>query len=845
MEKRIELPSEIKEAIYSDYFLKKNSEIKLKNRTYVLQEIIGDGFKSVVWKAVDDYGTLRAVKLAVLDDYKDRSYLSEAYLAKKLDQFSDLFAEFIDVDQIDLQISEDNKYTFVIFISKFIRGMNLREYLDKHKNDIYCNFLYFFVKKMCEALNALKICELAHDDLHAGNIMVETPSEATLDKETLKIKIIDTGSVKKLKTISKAVENGTRKEYKILDFDNFIDTVILILNHIVQNNRHRLKKFDKHFLGKTKEILDCMLDEGRKLDDPGHIFDSFVAAYDSCYIIKKGALPLNDAFDYISAEHIQDDTLLTALFSNKCPWWAKITSPDPVNLYGPRGCGKSTVFRMLRLMTVLHKDYKDIENQPLIGFDISCSADLRNRFALIDENKSRRFSKEIVHYFNLLLCYEITNTLKKISQRNDKALFGFNENIEKNFCLFIINHLNKSEDSLQRLTGIPPAEQLAHILQVAIDDTYKHILLGKQLSFATPPSFIAAITKYLQEYISFFANRQIAFLIDDLSKHRIPEHIQKILNLVIWDRQGSHVFKVSSEVRGAVYSDILDSTAEESREYQIIDCGTEYISLTDANMKAAKEFSTEILNRRLEQAGYTGKIEELIGDTNFKDGLTLSQALYRETEDTTYPRVYYHGLDIITNICSGDISTMLDVYRQIFKAAKIEKRQSHKIPENIQHTAITETSRLFFNKIKDYHPCGKRMYELVDRFGWLSRELLLRKIRKGGKREEPWSLIRIEAEMTEKFKRIEQNPEVMYLLNELVRRTIFIELNPGRSLRSNTTLRLQIRRIYCPHFKMALVHSAPLRITREEDFFYFLTDPQSFCENERAKRGPYSQLNLI
>ena len=840
--KRIYLKPEIKDQLKSDLFL---SEIELKGSHYNLLQVIGEGYKSVVRLAKDQYGSPRAVKFAVYEDYLDKSVLSEAYLAKRLESATEKFAEFIDVEIKEITLPDGSKEKFAIFITKYVEGKNLEDYLTSNEHLISCDFLYQFAIQACEILNILKSEKLVHDDLHAKNIMIEAPHKGSLNQDSLNLKVIDTGSIKKNETIEKLEQEGKRPDYKISDLDNIINCIILIHNRILQENRSKLTRAGRKFLAGVEQLLGLMSEEdpNMQLDDPEAINKQFNLAYEKAYYPVHTDSKLRDPFDYISAEHIQDDKLLSDLFSNKCPWWKKVSSPDPINLYGPRGCGKSTVFRMLRLKTFLHKDFDFILNQPIIGFYLSCSSDLRNRFALIDEKASLRFQKEIVQYFNLILCYEIADTIRKINRRGDKDKFGINYNLEREFCLFILQKLNRSIDFLNRLKGISPIEQLCQIILIMLDETYKSILLGSYLEFSSPPSFLAEVTTFLKAKINFFASKQIAFLIDDLSKHRIPEHIQKILNLVIWDRQASHIFKVSSEVRGVVYGDILDSTAEESREYQIIDCGTEFINLTDSDLGAARAFAVEILNRRLEAAGYIGRAEGLIGESEFQDGLTLSWALYRAEQDKTYPKkVHYHGLDIITGICSGDISAMLDIYRAIFNAALINKTSTKKVDKSVQHKAITAVSSVYFNKIKDYHPFGREMQDIVNNFGWLSRNLVRSKlIAKGSGRREPWSLIRIEIEMKD-WGRI-QGKEFDKLA-ELIRRTVLIELNPGRSLKSNTTLRLHLRRIYAPQFNIALVHTAPLRQT-EEDLLLMLNEPKTWYELEWGKRNGNNQEKLF
>ena len=76
------------------------------------------------------------------------------------------------------------------------------------------------------------------------------------------------------------------------------------------------------------------------------------------------------------------------------------------------------------------------------------------------------------------------------------------------------------------------------------------------------------------------------------------------------------------------------------------------------------------------------------------------------------------------------------------------------------------------------------------------------------------------------------------IMRELVRRAIFIEMQPGRGRRTlGPTWRWQLRRFYCPAFGTSLTKRTAIK-WNTSDLKYFLTDPQEKCaiEFERWKR---------
>ena len=84
------------------------------------------------------------------------------------------------------------------------------------------------------------------------------------------------------------------------------------------------------------------------------------------------------------------------------------------------------------------------------------------------------------------------------------------------------------------------------------------------------------------------------------------------------------------------------------------------------------------------------------------------------------------------------------------------------------------------------------------------------------------------------------------LARELVRRAIFIEMEPGLSRHRNvTTLRWQLRRIYLPTFGASLAKNNAVK--ENSDWFqFFLSNPESACRMKFdwwPKKGTGSELH--
>jgi serine/threonine protein kinase len=823
-------------------------------QTFEFEHPAGSGKKAVTWKVKDRFSWPFALKFVPKTEYYAHSIDAELHKTRELG------AKFAQIrlygqpqfDQSGLDSITNNAYAVIV---EWVDGQTFTQFCEDEGETLEVSHFMALARDFCEVLALLKQRKLSHSDLHADNVMIVKEPSGLSGAQELTIKIIDTGSLMTEEFRSTLLENwraelstlqqvaGSSAEAASLanNLSERIDWFsrgdhAWIVSHLstlvnrLRRNASRLPTVQRKFVNAVTPLLARMIDPDpfMRLDDPAEMFQEIDMLWKS--IVTPQAAPLLTPFDLISAELIRSNEQLNNLFSDKCPWFESCATTTPVYIYGPRGCGKSTILRKISLPAILSdpKARQLFGKWPYIGVYISCSSELRSRFWLFPKDLYPDIQGDVVLFFTTLLAEALLGAFELLRDGEVERILGqsvgLTKTTEENIAEVICTAFDLQKVG-PKLGGISWLTYARKRLAIKRSEVWKSILTNP--SKRTPnPALLFDVCRDLEEVFPLLREKHIAFLIDDYSNQRIPVELQRMLNQTIsFAKQGNPIFKVSSEYQGVDLEGI-----QEGREVVEVNFGKEYVDLTESRRSV---FLEDVLDIRFRQAGVNTTAKALLGRSGIKPTVPMARQI-RRAEVVGEP-FYYHGIDTIADICSGDLAMALDLVKKIYVTVKDRIPLSECVPIKKQDEIIHQYSDREHTYNRYFPLFGKEIAEIADRLCWLAHEATIhRDSRKEGK-VEPMIKTHLDIPLTVAG----QLPDKwQLLLHEMQRKGVLFSLDTSRSRIANDgTERYQVRRILLVRYRAPLGRRDPIKMDNIQKLLHLLQEPKQFVDVELNREG--------
>ncbi len=725
-------------------------------------------------------------------------------------------------------IDEENNIECLVLCFDYINGVSLRKYIQENQGKISVGFIKGLLHRLFELLFELEGRGIQHGDLHSGNILIEEENKFQLRPQIV-YRVTDFG-VGELTSMPN-------------DPDDY-ERLAILLRQLLENvnyqessarDRYIFNELNNSFLGKFLTERDKTREPIAR--DPKRM-DSYLDGLNNRFSMIERDVeqsPLLTPFDYLSCEQIgESHSILKALYSDQFLGLGEIESKNNIVLTGPRGCGKSTVFKSLGLSHRTLVDDDKPEAISYIGIYYRCE-DLYYAFSRYKKANVDDAIDLPMHYLTSTLVTNILDVISDWSIKYFKEIYFENEG---KISRAIWDHLSLS----------PPKEPDIYTFQAIVTRLEKERLStvkthqqvnnpNQKYGRYYGPDILPIICNRLCKDLSYLRNRPFFFFMDDYSAPKITIELQESLNRLVMQRAASCFFKLSTESPVSyVPRDIDGKTYVEGREINLVNLGLIYLNESRDNKL---RFIEDVIRRRLSQVNNypVSTIDEIVGDSESVKQTEVAQKI-RDNKKYTV-----NGKQVLADLCSGDIFYIIKlVGRMVSEKGGVDylrkTKGMPKIPIQSQNKLIRDEAGNFLSNLSALPGYGAKLVEIVTAFGNVAHSYLIHKNSRNEKTITPHQASRIEP-----YDEINLSAEANIIYSEILRYSVFIEDRRGKSRRGKVVPRLWLRRFLIPHFNLTFSKRDSIQI-ENKDFEMLLTQPQDFIKQHKQPKGKnFTQLD--
>ena len=736
---------------------------------------------------------------------------------------------------------ENEKIGFqgVIFVCDYVNGVSLRTYMRRNKEDINIPFVESLLQTLFGLLYELDRRSYSHGDLHSGNILV-AKSEFDLEGRA-SFRVTDFG-VRQFSARARHdsdylfVSEILRQLLECIDYRDCDDGRDRYAYNVLKD------EFLRRHLIETDRSADSLACNPRLLAEK-------LSAINESYAREAAVQEdptLETPFDYPNCEQIGNaHLLLKNLYSDRLLGLSEIQARSNLVLTGPRGCGKTTVFRALS-MDYLAEVNDDLPRKTrYFGIYYRCD-DLYFSFPRYDVPVNVAALDIPMHFLVTTLLSKLLEQMAQWLRKYFPAELSANERplVSELWGLLGLQKPSNPESEtvsyfVNRLRGKERRRAVYHQLRAHKANHELPPLLG-------PGSMIEACRRVRLRF-RCCADRPIYFFIDDYSDPKITKALQANLNRLLMYRSADVFFKISAESPVSFAREDIDGKKfVESREYDLLNLGLRY--LKDESHKR-REFIEDLFGRRFRAVpAYPVKsLSDLLGDRRRNEN-SAARVLRGSGDSAKSLRENGHfaGCETVAAMCSGDIHYIIRLVSRMVEdqggdSNLMKSKDKPRIPLREQSKSIRAAAGEFVESIRTLPDRGPHLANIITAFGNVARSYLLHMESTNEGTTTPHQASRIEP-----YEPLVLSSEADANLRELLRYSVLIEDPRGKSRRGKMVPRYYLRRYLIPHFRLTFSRRDSIQLENDQ-MELLLRDPMKFERILRLRsraEGSRRQIDL-